>query len=220
VRGGYLQGWMADQRAATWRTKRGSLSGTLLDIGSHWLDLVEWVTGLRVSAVLADLHLLHAERGPVDARQLGGYESGSILLRFAGGAKGVTTIAQTFTGRRNRLTLEVYGKAGGLIWNSEAPDAFAFLPPDKDQAHVLYGDPSVLGVVPGVYGAAPAQHVEGWSDTWRNLLAPIYARLRGNEMGVFPTFEDGVRVAVILDQVQASHMQERWIDVPPPDSSS
>jgi hypothetical protein len=76
----------------------------------------------------------------------------------------------------------------------------------------------VLGSVPGVYGAAPAQHVEGWSDAWRNLLAPIYARIRGIEDSPFPTFEDGVRVAALLDHIHLSHTQERWIEVALPNS--
>ena len=208
VRGAYLQGWLANPQAHNWRVDETRLSGTLLDIGSHWLDLLEWSSGVRITSVMADLHQLHPQRG--------GAESGSVLLRFAGGARGATTISQSATGRGNRLTLEVYGARGGLIWSSEEPDQLVRLDPAATTAETIFGDPAAIPPASTLYSVAPARHPEAWPDAWRNLLAPMYAHIRDGQPpppGAYPTFADGLRVAQLLEAVQDSHTQQRWIDL-------
>jgi predicted dehydrogenase len=201
IRGAYLQGWLNEPSAGNWRVASTRVSGTLLDIGSHWLDLCEWVTGQRVSAVMADLQQLVPSRG--------GAEACSALLRFVSGVRGATTISQTATGRGNQLSLEVYGSNGGLVWNSESPDQLLRLDAAGMSESVLYGAPEALALRP--FGVSPARHPEAWLDAWRNLLAPIYAAISGNPSAEYPTFEAGLRVAALLEAIQRSHQQERWI---------
>jgi predicted dehydrogenase len=206
IRGAYLQGWLADPSAGNWRVQETRLSGTLLDVGSHWFDLAEWVSGEVVGSLMGDLQQLQPWRG--------GAEGGSVLLRFAGGARGAATISQAFTGRGNRLTLEVYGARGALIWNSETPDSYVHLAGGGRSSELVFGSPEALERSPGLYSVSPARHPEGWLDAWRNLLAPIYARINaGSVLSDYPTFEAGLRVARILEAVHRSHVDERWTPV-------
>lgn len=201
VRGAYLQGWLSDPLAGNWRVQETRVSGTLLDVGSHWTDLCEWVSGQRISAVMADLQQLVATRG--------GAESGSVLLRFSSGARGSAVISQAATGRGNRLTLEVYGSRGGLIWNSELPDQVERLAPGGRVAETLYPTPDSL-LVPS-YSSPPARHPEAWLDAWRNLLTPVYRAISGVPSMEYPTFEAGLRNATILEAIQRSHQSQSWI---------
>jgi predicted dehydrogenase len=155
---------------------------------------------------MADLHHLHVQRG--------GAEGGSVLLRFASGAKGATSISQAATGRGNRLTLEAYGSAGGLVWSSEEPDQLVRLHANGMAAEVLFGDPAAIAPQPNLYSVAPARHPEAWPDAWRNLLAPIYAHIAGQPQppGAYPTFESGLRTAHLLEAIQHSHDRQSWVN--------
>ncbi|MBV9170031.1 MAG: Gfo/Idh/MocA family oxidoreductase [Chloroflexi bacterium] len=206
IRGAYLQGWLIDPAAGNWRVQETRISGTLLDIGSHWFDLCEWATGERVASVLADLQQLQPSRG--------GAEGGSVLVRFASGARGSCMISQAATGRGNRLTLEAYGSRGALIWSSQTPDELLRLPAVGASAETLFGDPAAVPRSANLYSKAPPRHPEAWPDAWRNILAPVYATINGQPTaGDYPTFEAGLRNAQVLEAVQRSHNDERWTAV-------
>jgi predicted dehydrogenase len=206
VRGAYLQGWLIDPEAGNWRVQETRVSGTLLDIGSHWVDLCEWVTGDRIASVFADLQQLQPSRG--------GAEGGNLLLRFASGARGAATISQAATGRGNRLSVEVYGSRGALIWSSQSPDELVRLPASGASAETLFGDPAAVPALPGLYGKAPTRHPEAWLDAWRNILAPVYATINGQSTNAeYATFEAGLRNARVLEAAQRSHAEERWTAV-------
>jgi len=220
ITGGYLQDWLLLDTDWNWRldpAEGGSLRA-VGDIGSHWLDLVQFVTGRRVEAVMADLTTFIAVRkrptGPVET--FSGATSGetvdtpmetedaaSILLRFSGGARGVMTVSQVSAGRKNRLSWEIDGSERALAWHSEAPEELWIGHRDR---------PNELKLSDG--GDYPPGHAEGFPDTFKRLYRNVYAAVAAGEPGDdYPTFADGHDEAVIADAIARSHAEQSWVEV-------
>jgi predicted dehydrogenase len=127
VHGQYLQDWLADDRVWSWRMdpRKGGASAALLDIGSHWCDLAEHVSGLRITSVLADLHTVVPVRqrpvanGKPERVRVRSEDLASVLLRFGNGARGCLRVGQVLPGHKNDLQLEVNGRAASLRWLQE-----------------------------------------------------------------------------------------------------
>lgn len=235
VRGAYVQDWLLYPDDFNWRVlaAEGGATRAVGDIGTHWLDLVTFVAGLEVEEVFADLKTVH----PVRRRPAGSVETfkdkegsapvdrlpvdistedyGSILLRFAGGGRGVVTVSQVAAGRKNRLEYEVAGARGALGWVSEAPNEL-WIGSREAGNTVLMRDPALLTPEARAYASFPGGHDEGFPDTFKQLYRAIYADVRAGGPSAAPlyaTFADGDRELRLCEAVLASHRAQRWTRV-------
>jgi predicted dehydrogenase len=224
ISGGYLQDWLLLDTDWNWRldpAEGGSLRA-VGDIGSHWLDLVQFVSGRCVEAVMADLTTFIPVRrrpaGPVETFSSGSAgetietpmeteDAAGILLRLSGGARGVLTVSQVSAGRKNRLSWEIDGSESSLAWHSEAPEELWI-------GH--RGRPSE--VMLRERGDYPPGHAQGFPDTFKALYRAVYGAVAAGgppDEPDYPTFADGHDEAVIGDAIARSHAEQRWVTVDP-----
>jgi predicted dehydrogenase len=242
VHGGYLQDWLLFPGDWNWRIdpRRGGPARAVADIGSHWLDLVQHVTGDEVAAVLADLSTVHPERWPPDgsaatferpaSADAGGRaarsmrvdteDAASVLLRFASGARGAVTVSQVSAGWKNRLFLEIDAASASLAWDQEEPNRLRIGRRDRENA-TLVRDPALLRPEAAALAHYPGGHQEGWPDALRNLVEDFYraaaARDRGESCeGSFGTFDSAHQIALIVDAVLESNRSGSWARVAQP----
>jgi len=201
------------------------------DIGSHWLDMTSFVSGLQVQAVMADFQTFHPvrkkPRGPVQTFSGAGdgmeYEDvpirtedyASVLLRYENGARGACTISQVSAGRKNRLFFEINGSKASLAWNSERPNELWIGRRDK-ASEMLLKDPALLDPSVRDLASYPGGHNEGFPDTLKQLYRQVYAYLQRGDLSApadFPTFEDGHRSLLLGEAILRSAQQGRWEEV-------
>ena len=224
ISGGYLQDWLLLDTDWNWRldpAAGGSLRA-VGDIGSHWLDLVTYITGRHVEAVMADLTTFIPIRkqptGPVETfsgaaagetvdTPMETEDTAGILLRLTGGARAVATISQVSAGRKNRLHWEIDGSQSALAWHSEAPEELWI-------GH--RGRPNELLL--NERGDYPPGHAEGFPDTFKRLYRNVYGAVASGgppDDPEYPTFADGHEEALIADAVARSHAERRWVELDP-----
>jgi predicted dehydrogenase len=232
VHGGYLQDWLLLPTDWNWRLepeKGGSLRA-VADIGSHWLDLVQFVVGMRVESLLADL----ATTIPVrqrPAREIETFAAADdveredaematddlahILLRFEGGTRGSLVVSQVSAGRRNSLRFEVDGSTGALAWDSERNEEL-WLGHRGQPNELLLRDPALLAPEARSRTGLPAGHAEGFAETFKELYRAVYAAVAAggpSEQPDYPTFADGHWENVLGDAVALSNRERRWVEV-------
>ena len=231
VHGGYLQDWLLLATDWNWRLEpgRGGDLRAVADIGSHWLDLVQFVTGRPVVELVADL----ATTIPVRRRPVGDVETfaasddveredapmstddvAHVLLRFGGGGLGSMVVSQVSAGRKNSLRFEVDGSLGALAWDSERPEELWLGHRDRPN-EVLLRSPALLEPEAAVRTTLPAGHAEGFADTFKELYRAVYSAVAAGAMPDepdFPTFADGHRENVLADAVLRSARERRWVD--------
>ena len=232
VSGHYFQDWLLLETDWNWRLVPG-LGGSLRavgDIGSHWLDLVAFTTGLRITEVMADLATFIPTRreptGPVETfsteraaetvnREIATEDTATILLRFENGARGTVAISQLSAGRKNSLEYEIDGSTASIAWDSEQPDQLWI--GHRDAANeILIRNPALMGAAGQAAAALPGGHVEGFADTFRGIFNAVYADVgsgRPAEHPVYPTFADGHDEMLVGDAVAASTRDGRWTRV-------
>lgn len=235
VTGSYLQDWLLHETDFNWRVvpEEGGELRAVADIGTHWLDLVTWMTGLRPQSLCADLRTFL----PVRQRPLGSVRTfqtadtahaqteqvavttedyGAILIRFHGGASGSLVVSQVAAGRKNCLRLEIAGGRNALAWDSERPNELHI--GHRDRANeLLLRDPSLLTPAARPFCNYPGGHNEGFPDTFKQLFRSIYDYIEAGEWQAprpFPGFLDGHREAVFCTAILTSHREQRWVDVP------
>jgi predicted dehydrogenase len=232
VTGRYFQDWLLLQTDWNWRLepdKGGSLRA-VGDIGSHWLDLMTFLTGAQVTEVMADLTTFIPQRaqphGPVETfsterstdtveREMATEDTASILLRFANGARGSVSVSQISPGRKNSLQWEIDGSSGAAAWDSETPDHLWLGHRDKPN-QILQRDPALMGAAGRAAAALPGGHVEGFDDTFGALFRAIYADVcagRPAEQPPYATFADGHDELIVGDAVAESARLGRWVEV-------
>lgn len=206
----YPQGWLAgkvESKQADWRLDpaRAGAGGCIADIGVHALHLAEFVTGLTVNRLLADLGQV------VPGRLLD--DDCTVLLRFANGARGVLLASQIETGELNGLRIRVYGNRGGLVWSQEAPNSIMLHRIDGSTEIVRAGDAS-LGAAASARTRTPGGHPEGYLEAFANLYRDFAALLRGERAPLLPGIGDGLRgMAFIAAAVESSAAGGRWVDL-------
>ena len=230
--GSYHQDWLFGESDWNWRldpARAGDLR-SIADIGSHWLDLLTWLSGRRVHSVLADLHTFIPTRlrpeGEVET--FSGYSSqhgtpvdittddaASVLLRLDGGARGSFSVSQVSAGRKNDLRFELAGSTRALMWSSEASDTL-WIGRRGRTSEVLLKDPVHLS--PEARGVAfyPGGHVEGYAEAFTALFAAVYDHIQeGSAFGVprYPTFTDGYLGACVADAIRTSAKTGGWTTV-------
>jgi predicted dehydrogenase len=232
VTGHYFQDWLLYDTDWNWRLERdkGGALRAVGDIGSHWLDLMAFVTGQPIVAVMADLTTFVSSRqqptGPVETfsterggktvtRQMGTEDVASILLRFANGARGAVSVSQISPGRKNSLRWEIDGSIAAAAWDSETPDHL-WLGHRDEPNEILLRNPALMGAAGKAAAALPGGHVEGFADTFSALFRAIYADVaagRPAERPPYATFADGHDEMLVNDAVGASAASGRWVEV-------
>jgi predicted dehydrogenase len=235
VHGAYLQDWLLLDTDWNWRLDpaMGGALRVVADIGTHWLDMLSFVTGEPVARVLADFSTVHPVRrrprgevrtfagkgaAPVerDPVAVSTEDQAAILVRLRHGAVGALMVSQVSAGRRNALTFQVDGSAGALAWNSEEPNRLWLGHRDRPN-ELLDKDPSLLSAAARRRTAYPGGHQEGYPDTFRQLFATVYDYVARGDLGAprdFPTLADGHREMLHCDALLESARTERWVDLP------
>jgi len=202
----YPQGWLAGEatgKQAEWRVDpaRAGAGGCIGDIGVHAFHLAEFITGLKVTRLLADLGTV------VPGRQLD--DDCSILLRFENGARGVLLASQIEVGELNGLRIRVYGEHGGLSWRQESPNSLTFHHGDGRTEILRAGDAALS---PVAASRTPGGHPEGYLEAFANLYRDFARLLRGDDAPLLPGIADGVRgMAFIATAVEASRAERGWV---------
>lgn len=211
----YYQGWInpiihdPEKRSNTWRLQpeKSGISCCVGDIGTHAFDMLEYVTGLKVISLLADLNTVYDDN-PMDV-------DGTILVRLENGAKGVIRVSQIATGEENNFSVAIYGRAGALKWEQENPNYLSHLTEDRPYQILKRGN---------AYNSAfaqdgvkiPSGHPEGIFDAMGNIYKGVAKALRNEDSfeGEFPSLEEGVRGMHFIEQVVTSHRNGNvWVDL-------
>jgi predicted dehydrogenase len=233
AQGTYSQDWLLYDTDWNWRveTKAGGPSRCMADIGSHWFDMAEHLTGLRVTTLCADLNTVHKTRkqpkGPVEtfANKLASAQDtleapidtedfGAVIFRMGERARGAMTASQVSAGRKNRLSIEIYGTKSGVAWDQERPDEL-WIGHRNTPNGILIKDPSLLQPAARAFADLPGGHSEGYDDTFKQVFRRFYASIADPAAPRdYPQFTDGLRQLVILDAELNSNRTRSWIEVP------
>jgi predicted dehydrogenase len=230
VHGGYLQDWLLLPTDWNWRLDpgQGGELRAVADIGSHWLDLVQFVTGLEIEQVFADLTTTIPVRrrptAPVETfAAAAGAERvdvpmttedvGHILVRFRGGGRGSCVVSQVSAGRKNAVSFEVDGSAASLAWAGETPEELWLGQRDAPNGTLLR-NPALLAASSAGTTQLPAGHAEGFADTFRELYRAVYRAVAAGEPGDdYPDFGAGHSENVLGEAVAQSSRDEQWTTV-------
>ncbi|HEY1013571.1 MAG TPA: Gfo/Idh/MocA family oxidoreductase, partial [Herpetosiphonaceae bacterium] len=232
--GSYFQDWLLLPSDWNWRLEP-ELGGELravADIGSHWLDLMTFITGKQVAAVMADLHtFLPLRQKPARApatfggaaapatetvdQPIATEDYASILLRYADGARGALSVSQVSAGRKNQLAFEIGGSRSALAWNSERPDELWIGHRDRPN-QLLLRDPGLLAPPARAITGYPGGHAEGFPDTFKQLYRAIYQAIEAGRPPAapdYPTFRDGHEELLLGEAILRSAREGRWIEL-------
>jgi predicted dehydrogenase len=232
VTGHYFQDWLLYDTDWNWRLEadQGGALRAVGDIGSHWLDLASFLTGLHVEAVMADLTTFipvrrkpagpvltfstdrAAETVPVEIHT---EDVATILLRFAGGARGSVAISQLSPGRKNSLAYEIDGSSSAVAWDSEQPDSLWIGHRDRPN-ELLLRNPALMNAEGAAAARLPGGHVEGFADTFGAAFSAIYDDViagRPSDAPRYATFADGHEEMLVGDAVLQSTRSGRWVEV-------
>jgi predicted dehydrogenase len=232
VHGSFLQDWLLFPTDWNWRleSKLGGELRAVSDIGTHWLDLMMWITGYKVSELCADLATVLPTRqrpkGRVESFQKPGEgqteevlisteDYGSVLLHFENDARGVMTVSQVSAGRKARLWFEINGSKASLAFDSESPNTL-WIGRRERASEVLPKDPALQSPESRRYAAYPAGHAEGYPDTFVQLFKDFYSYIAADEFRVprsFPTFETGHHELVLCEAIAESARKKVWVTV-------
>ncbi|WP_434643518.1 Gfo/Idh/MocA family protein [Klebsiella sp. I138] len=233
--GSYLQDWMVQQSDYNWRVESalGGASRAMADIGSHWCDTVQFMTGRRITEVMADLSIVWPTRHVAvsgettfsqagepqhfDAREVDTEDMGSVLFRFDDGSKGCFTVSQVSAGRKNRLAIEINGSRCSLAWDQELAQRL-WIGQRSRPNQLLSDDPSLMQRDIAASAHFPGGHIEGWPDAFKNMMLSFYQAVRAGKMPEadtrrFASFYEGADVMYIIDAILQSHQQQRWVRV-------
>jgi len=231
--GSYHQDWLLLDTDWNWRLERDQ-AGTMravADIGSHWIDLVGWVSGSPVSSVMADLYTAIPVRrrptGPIETFSISGTDTdlievnvtnedaASIMFVCENGARGSFSVSQISAGKKNNLEFEIAGSSGSLNWKSSNPDELLVgrrgAPND-----LIFRDPSLMDASAAASSFYPAGHVEGFGETFRGLFESVYRDAKAGQPAahpMYPTFADGLAGLEVADSIWKSNESKQWIQV-------
>ena len=205
LHGSYLQDWMADPTSANWRSD-GSLGGesrAFADIGSHWCDLMEFVSGEHIARLCASLNF-----GPEDPSTEDG---AAVLFETHSGVTGSVLVSQISRGHNNGLVLEIDGELASARFDQERPDVLEFN--DGDGSHLLHRGATGLSEPATALTLLPTGHNQGFNDAFGLFVADTYAAIRGEQREALPSFDDGQRAATLVDAVLRSAKSLAWVDL-------
>lgn len=235
--GNYLQDWLFYNTDYNWRleTQVSGESRAMADIGSHWCDMIQFVTGLKIKKVFADLFTIHEKRfkqkraietfkgkeisGSVnnDEIKINTEDGGAVIFQFENGSRGVFSVSQVSAGRKNHFSFEVNGSKKSFAWNQENPNEL-WLGYREKPNEILIKDPSLLSSEARQFAHYPGGHPEGYPDGPKNLFIQFYDLIRtgknpGNEKPLFATFEDGYYENKIIAAILESNKSKSWVEI-------
>lgn len=215
VHGQYLQDWLASPEDTNWRVDPalGGASRAFADIGVHWCDLVEFVTGQRIASLTARLGSAEPlRRTPSGEVAPGGNEDiAAILLTMDSGALGTLTVSQVSLGRANKLAFSLDGSDRALAFDQESAELLWV--GRRDGIEILPRGSAATSPAAQRYDAVPGGHPQGYQDCFTALMRDVYSRLEGADVDGLPDFQDGLRAALLTDAVLESHQSGSWVEV-------
>ncbi|WP_128544407.1 Gfo/Idh/MocA family protein [Larkinella soli] len=232
--GSYLQDWLFYETDYNWRLEpdKSGDSRAIADIGSHLMDVLEYITGLKTVAVMADFNTIHKTRKkplkPVETYSgkmlqpedyadvpINTEDHANVLLRFDNGNRGVITVSQVSAGRKNQMKLEIAGSKKTFAWNSEAPNEL-WIGNRDGYNETLMRDPSLFYPEARSVISFPGGHNEGFPDTSKQMFKEVYAAIEAGkqpEAPTFPTFADGYRELLICEKILESNRKQGWVEI-------
>lgn len=231
VQGTYSQDWLLYDTDYNWRIEKAA-NGDLRvvgDIGSHWMDLVQHLTGLKITALCADLQIVHKTRKKpkkaietfagktlrpedYDEVPIETEDFGAVLVHLGDRARGAYTVSQVSAGCKNRFQMEIFGTKCGVTWNQERPDEL-WIGHRNSPNQIILKDPSLLNPAAAAYADLPGGHSEGYDDTHKQVFRRFYAKVADPSAPVdYPTFADGLHGMKLLSKVLESHGKRGWVD--------
>jgi predicted dehydrogenase len=217
-----------------WRVERehnGALRA-MGDIGSHWMDMIQHLTGLKITAMCADLQTFHKSRKkpkgavetfsgkklrpedyteiPIDTDDFG-----SVLVRLGDRARGCFSVSQMSAGCKNRFQFDIFGTKSGVSWNQERPDEL-WIGQRNSPNQVIVKDPSLMYPQAASFADLPGGHSEGYDDAHKQVYRRFYRKVADPSALVdYPTFEDGLWGMQLLEKVLESSKSGSWVTVQP-----
>ncbi|MFC5652035.1 Gfo/Idh/MocA family protein [Paenibacillus solisilvae] len=236
ITGGYLQDWLMEETDYNWRLhpERSGPSRAVADIGSHWCDLLQHVTGQQIVEVLADLKIVH----PIRLKRVSSSEDeswqpefekipittedfGHVLVHFDGGAKGVFTVSQVSAGRKNKIFFEIAGSNESVQWDQENPNKL-WIGRRGGANRVIGTDPEELPQEVAAMVHYPGGHEEGWPDGVKNLFLDFYEAVAAHKEGLdynggshqtFASVQEGHYMMRINEAIVESFHKKTWVSI-------
>ncbi len=232
AQGTYSQDWLLYDTDWNWRidTKENGQLRVMGDIGSHWMDLAQYLTGLPITALCADLATFHKMRkqpkgsvetfsgktaAPQDYTEfpVESDDFGSVLIHLGERARGAFTVSQMSAGRKNRFFVEIFGTKAGIAWNQEAPDEL-WIGHRNEPNQILIKDASLFYREAAKFADLPGGHSEGYDDSHKQVFKNFYARVADPSVPVdYPTFADGLHGMILLEKISESSARKGWVEV-------
>jgi predicted dehydrogenase len=231
VQGGYSQDWLLYDTDYNWRIEKAD-NGALRvvgDIGSHWMDLAQHLTGQTITALCADLQIFHKTRKkpkksietfagktlrPEDYEEvtIDTEDFGAVLVHLGDRARGAYTVSQVNAGCKNRFLMEIFGTKCGVSWNQERPDEL-WIGHRNSPNQIIMKDPSLLNPAAAAYADLPGGHSEGYDDTHKQVFRRFYRKVADPSAPVeYPTFADGLHGMRLLEKIIESQKKRGWVD--------
>jgi predicted dehydrogenase len=225
VQGTFSQDWLFYDTDWNWRIESGK-SRTFADIGTHWCDLAEYITGLEMTSVCADLETFIKTRkkpkGSIETFQgkelqpdeytevpIKSEDFGSVMFKM-GGARGCMTASQVSVGRKCRLFIEIFGTKSSVAWDAERPDEL-WIGHRQKRSEILLKDSALFYKDARSFTDIPGGHSEGYDDTFKQTFKKFYQTIADRSVPVqYPTFEDGIRQLQLVDAVVDSSQKQAW----------
>jgi predicted dehydrogenase len=232
VNGTYYQDWLLYDTDYNWRVEskdNGSLRA-MGDIGSHWMDMIQHLTGLRITEVCADTAIFHKTRKkpkgevetftgkmlrPEDYQEIpiSTEDFASVLVRLGDRARGAYTVSQMSAGCKNRFQVEIFGTKCGVMWNQESPDQL-WIGHRNSPNQLIVKDPSLLHPAAASFADLPGGHSEGYDDAHKQLYRRFYRRVADPTAPIdYPTFADGAWGMKCIEAVMDSGEKRAWVKV-------
>jgi predicted dehydrogenase len=232
VQGTYSQDWLLYDTDWNWRVEPavGGNSRAMADIGSHWFDMAEHLTGLRVRSLCADLQTFHSTRKrpkqqvetfagksvkPADVEDVHvtTEDFGAVVFRMGETTRGCMSASQVSAGRKNQLNIQIYGAKSSVAWDQERPDEL-WIGQRNSPNQIIIKDPSLLKDGAQSYADLPGGHSEGYDDTFKQVFRRFYNSIRNPQAPAeYPQMTDGLRQMLILQAELDSARNRAWVDL-------
>jgi predicted dehydrogenase len=220
LHGSYLQDWLASPQTTNWRVDpaSGGSSRAFGDIGVHWCDLMEFVTGQRITRLVASTSRAFADRpGNGGSAPVTTEDGASVLFETDQGATGSVVVSQVTPGRKNRLWFSFDGTDASLSFDQEQPDTL-WLGRTAASTRVAVGADTLTTDAGRRYARLPAGHPQGYQDSFNAFVADVYDAVRGHAPDGLPTFADGLRAAQLTQALVTSAREGTWVATPVQDA--
>jgi predicted dehydrogenase len=231
ITGHFHQDWLAKETDWNWRLEasEGGPLRSVSDIGTHWVDLTNFITGQKPVAVIAELATFITERqkpigpvetftatkGPTETRKIETDDAATILLRYGNGGRGMMSTSQVSHGRRGLLSWDISGSKASAAWSAEHPEDL-WIGHREGPNQILLRDPSLMNPTGTAAAFMPGGHPEGFADTWAAFFTQVYrdvARGARSAESTWATFDDGHYEMLFCDAVLASADSGTWVNV-------